>query len=56
MAGNEEPIIRAMRIMEEVSRSEGAWALEAAQLFHMMSIDDRIRQAALNAVTFGDWP
>jgi hypothetical protein len=56
MAGNAEPIIRAMTIMEEVSRSEGAWALEAAQQFHMMSLDDRIRQAALNAVTFGDWP
>ena len=56
MAGNEEPIIRAMTIMEQVSMSEGAWALEAAQQFHMMSIDDRIRQAALNAVTFGDWP
>lgn len=56
VADDVAPIIRAMTIMEEVSRSEGAWALEAAQQFHMMSLDERIRQAALNAVTFGDWP
>lgn len=53
---DEASMLRAMKIMEAVSASDGAWALEAAQIFRTMQIDERIRQAALDAVNFGDWP
>lgn len=53
---SEAALLRAMKIMEAVSASDGAWALEAAQIFRTMQIDERIRQAALDAVNFADWP
>ena len=53
---SDAPILRAMKIMEAVSASDGAWALEAAQIFRTLEIDERVRQAALDAVNFADWP
>ncbi|CDZ49750.1 hypothetical protein [Neorhizobium galegae] len=54
--GKEASILQAMKIVESVSASDGAWALEAAQTFRTLPLDDRLRQALLDAVNFADWP
>lgn len=54
--GKRVSILQAMKIVESVSASDGAWALEAAQTFRTLPLDDRLRQALLDAVNFADWP
>ncbi|MGF6178264.1 hypothetical protein [Ensifer sp. 4252] len=49
-------ILHAMKIVESVSASNGAWALEAAQTLRSLPLDDRVRHALLDAVNYADWP
>lgn len=49
-------IVHAMKIIESVSASNGAWALEAAQTLRSLPLDDRVRHALLDAVNYADWP
>lgn len=50
------PLVDAMALLELVSASDGAWAVEAAQQIRALPLERRMRDAALDAVDFGDWP
>lgn len=47
---------RADRLMKLVSKTRGAWALEAVQQLSTYNIDLRLKGALIDAIEHGDWP